>query len=154
MLSLGRPAVAGALTILAVALMAAVPGGAMAKSGHKAKAHTFTGTVAAVAKDRRSFRLRRSGKSALRIRVARSTKTGKGAHVRTGQSLGVRARRVHGAWVATRISRLTNSTATDPASGADDPDPDLGEDDQDIEDDLDLDDLDLDPGDLLDPDAN
>lgn len=104
--------------VLALALLSMAPG-ALAKP-HAAKVRSFHGTVGAVARDHHSFRLRRAGKVGVRIRVARSTKLAKGVRLKKGLSLNVRARRIRGGWVATKITRA-NPRGKDDAGAGDDP---------------------------------
>jgi hypothetical protein len=102
---------------LALALMSMAPS-VLAKPG-AAKVRSFHGTVSSVARDHRSFRIRRAGKASVRIRLVRSTKKAKGVRVKRGQALAVRARRTPKGLVATRIASLR--TRGDDDAGSDDP---------------------------------
>jgi hypothetical protein len=132
--------------VLCVALALLAPSAAQAK--HTAKARSFTGTVASVTRDHHSFRIRRSSRASVLFRVGHGFKRGKGARLTTGQALDVRARRVKGHWVASRITRSAASQDEDTVGddpSADEPDEDLGDDDTGDDDTGD------DPGDLVDP---
>ena len=87
--------------VLALAMMSMAPT-AMAKPG-AAKVRSLNGTVSAVARDHRSFRIRRAGKASVRIRTTRSTKRAKGVRLKKGQALRVRARHTRKGWIATKI---------------------------------------------------
>jgi hypothetical protein len=87
--------------VLALAMMSMAPT-AMAKPG-AAKVRSLHGTVSAVARDHRSFRIRRAGKASVRIRTTRSTKRAKGVRLKKGQALRVRARHTRKGWIATKI---------------------------------------------------
>jgi hypothetical protein len=132
-----------ALAVLALL----VPSAAQAK--HAPKARSFSGTVTSVARDHRSFRIRRTGHAGVLFRVGHGLKRGKGARLTKGQALDVRARRVKGHWVASRIARSPSSADDENTAGdddtADDPGDDVGDDDTGDDDSGD------DPGDLLDP---
>jgi hypothetical protein len=152
MTSSKRLSVLASLALTAVALLA--PSAADAK--HAPKARSFSGTVASVARDRRTFRIRRTSRASVLFRVGHGLKRGKGAHLARGQALDVRARRIKGRWVASRIARSAATEDEDTAGddpGADEPDEDLSDDTgDDGADDLgDLLDPDDDLGDLLDP---
>jgi hypothetical protein len=144
MIALRRLSVLALPVLAALALLA--PSAADAKRATKAR--SFSGTVASVSHDRRSFRIRRASHPSVLFHVGHGLRRGKGARLTRGQALDVRARRVKGRWVASRIARSTaaddqDTTEDDPA--ADDPgDEDLGDDTGD-------DDGADDPGDLVDP---
>ncbi len=115
--------------VLALAMMSMAPT-AMAKPG-AAKVRSLHGTVSAVARDHRSFRIRRAGKASVRIRTTRSTKRAKGVRLKKGQALRVRARHTRKGWIATKIVVVRaaprggddtgdNETGTGDNPGADD----------------------------------
>jgi len=89
-----------AVALAAVALLA-LPAGATAGKGSKAAVREFTGTVSAV--KGKSFTLRRSGRAAVVVKLARRTKVAKGAGPRKGRKLVVKARRAKKAWVARSV---------------------------------------------------
>lgn len=140
-----RLSVLAPAALVVLALLA--PSAAQAR--HAPKARSFTGTVTSVARDHRSFRIKRTSRGSVLFRVGRGLKRGKGARLTKGQALDIRARRVKGRWVASRIAR-SSSTADDENTAddddtADDPGDDVGDDDTGDDDTGD------DPGDLVDP---
>ena len=123
------------MVILALGLLALVPGAGEARPAAKGQVRSFTGTVSAVSRDHHVFRIRRSGHASVRIRVTRATKLARGTRLKRGQALGVRARKGHHGWVASRIARSRAGAVEDPAAGDDDPgaeDEDPGADDEDL----------------------
>lgn len=121
------PAAALAATALLVALSIA-PSPASAAKGSKSVVREFTGTVASVKSGGKSFRLRRSGRAAIHVRVVRKTKVAKGAKPRKGRKLVIKARRSKGGWVA-RSVKLVPPVADEETESGDDA---LGGDDEEI----------------------
>ena len=101
-MTLRMPAAALAATALLAALSIA-PSPASAAKGPKSAVREFTGTVASVKSGGKSFRLRRSGRAAIQVRVVRKTKVAKGAKPRKGRKLVIKARRSKGGWVARSV---------------------------------------------------
>jgi hypothetical protein len=95
------------------------PGSALAKPGG-AKLRSFRGTVTSVDHGRHAFRIRRRGHAGVRLSVAGSTKLGRGARLRKGQMMRVRARRFAGGWLAVKIV-CPRRGRDKPAAQGDDP---------------------------------
>ena len=110
---------------LAVVALLALPAPATAGKGSKTSVREFTGTVVSVGAKGKSFRLRRSGRAAVWVRLSRKTRVAKGAKPRKGRKLVVKARRAKRVWKA-RSLRLV------PVVG--DQEDELGEDDEAFED--------------------
>lgn len=110
-----------------IALLAGVPSPAGAATSSKSAVREFQGTVASVAARDKSFRLRRTGRAAVVVRVSRRTRVAKGAKPRKGRKLVVKARRSKKGWVARSVKLA-------PAPAAQEPDDELsGEDSLDDE---------------------
>ncbi len=104
------------VVVLALVAVAALGPPTAAAKPDKARAHSFQGTVSAVARDRRSFRIRHGRRATVSIRVGPSARRAP----RVGDTVKVRARRGrHGGWVATRIARV-HEKAEDPSETEDD----------------------------------
>jgi hypothetical protein len=97
-----RLTVAAATATALLAALSLLPATASAR-GHKTQVREFTGTVTKVARGGRSFRLRRAGRAAVRVRVARATKFAKGAGPRAGRKLMVKARHERHGWLARSV---------------------------------------------------
>lgn len=85
---------------LAVVALLALPAPATAGKGAKTSVREFTGTVVSVGAKGKSFRLRRSGRAAVVVRLSRKTRVAKGAKPRKGRKLVVKARRSKRGWKA------------------------------------------------------
>lgn len=145
------PAAALAAASLLAVLSLAPPASAAKRS--KPSVREFTGTVVSVRAKQKTFRLRRSGRPSVVVRLSRKTKVAKGARPRKGRVLVVKARRVKKkGWVA-RSVKLVPVVADDDQTAPGDPvddEPVAGDEDEDL-DDLEeiVGDLDDDVGDLL-----
>jgi hypothetical protein len=152
MFSANKLSALASVALLALALCAA----SAADARRAPKARSFSGTVASVAHDRRSFRISRTAHAGVLFRVGHGFKRSKGARLAKGQALDVRARRIKGHWVASRIAPSPASDdqgddATADDGTADDPADDTSADDGTLDDPGDLLDPGVDPGDVLDP---
>jgi hypothetical protein len=103
-----------AITIAAATT--AIAGGVTAGAGATAPVHTpakaaavrhVEGRVTAVNRSARTFTVRDAERGTLRVKVTRTTKFERitFASLRTGQIVDVRAKRVAGAWNATKVER-------------------------------------------------
>ena len=84
----------------------------------------FTGTVASVTAKGKSFRLRRTGRAALVVKLSRKTKVAKGAKPRKGRKLVVKARLSKKGWLARSVRLVPVASGEDEDLSLDDP---LGE---------------------------
>ena len=122
----GRPADGQAMTlrttaaaVVAIALLA-LPATATAGKGSKPAVREFTGTVSAV--KGKSFTLRRSGRAAVVVKLARKSRVAKGAKPLKGRKLVVKARRVKKAWVARSVKLVPVATQEDDEFATEDDD--------------------------------
>jgi hypothetical protein len=108
--------IAAATAVLATGGAAAVGAGATASSGASAKAPTTAtaaatrhveGRVTAIDRSARSFTVRDAERGTLEVKVTSSTKFERVTFgsLRTGTRVDVRAKRVAGAWNATKVER-------------------------------------------------
>ena len=117
-----------AAALAALALLA-LPAPASAATSPKSAVREFTGTVASVAGKGKSFRLRRTGRAAVVVKVSRKTRVAKGAKPRRGRKLVVRARRSGRAWLARSVKLVPV-----PVAQEDDPEEDIVGDEPDLAD--------------------
>jgi Domain of unknown function (DUF5666) len=112
------------------AATAALAGGVTAGAGATAPVHApakaaaarhVEGRVTAINRSARTFTVRDAQRGTLTVKVTRSTKFERVsfASLRTGQIVDVRAKRVAGAWNATKVERGTAVGANHDAGGRD-----------------------------------
>ncbi len=106
---------------LAVVALLALPAPATAGKGTKTSVREFTGTVVSVGAKGKSFRLRRSGRAAVVVRLSRKTKVAKGAKPRKGRKLVVKARRSKRGWRARSLKLVPEVSEKDDEFGDDEP---------------------------------
>ncbi|HYI36162.1 MAG TPA: hypothetical protein VEX39_06140 [Thermoleophilaceae bacterium] len=123
-----------------LAVVSLVPSASAAKRA-KPSVREFTGTVVSVGPRGKTFRLRRSGRPSVLVRVSRKTKLAKGAKPRKGRALVVKARREKKkGWLARSVRLVPVVVDEDEDLTADEPaveEPAAGEDaDEDVLSDL------------------
>jgi hypothetical protein len=107
--------IAAATAALAAGGIAATGAGATAPSPVSAAATKHVeGRVTAINRSARTFTVRDAERGTLRVKVTSSTKFERVTFsaLRTGTRVDVRARRVAGAWIATKVERGSASSTT------------------------------------------